>query len=132
MASRNDLLDAIEHETGDGKVADGVLERLQQLLAADPALIEQLAPGMLLSRRAMTPKERGALAIPVMNAARKQYREEMIAALAPVIANTRRLKADASVQELVIALNATSYGPAKTRRTWTYVDVKRLLKEIDR
>lgn len=106
------------------------LEVVKQALAADPTLIERLAPGMTLIRRPMTPKERGAAAIPAMNAARRKYHEEMIAALVPVIANVRRLKSDASGHEIAIELNKTNYGPAKYRKEWTYVDVRRLLKEL--
>lgn len=103
---------------------------VKSALAADPTLIDHIAPGMVLVRRPMTPKERGAAAIPAMNAARRKYHEEMKTALLPVIVNVRRLKADANGHEIAIELNKTDYGPAKYRKEWTYVDVRRLLKEL--
>ena len=111
--------------------AGHAVDLIKRLLAIDPTLIEDLAPGMKLVRRPMTPKERGATAVPAMNAARKAYHQEMMAALIPVIHNVRRLKPDANGHEIAIALNRTTYGPSKSRKEWTYADVRRLLKEIN-
>lgn len=110
--------------------AEHAVELIKSLLAIDPTLIEDLAPGMRLARRPMTAKERGAMAIPAMNAARRAYREEMKAAVTPVIHDVRRLKADANGHEIAIALNKTAYGPSKTRKEWIFADVRRLLKEL--
>jgi len=111
--------------------AEHAVDLIKDLLAIDPTLIEDLAPGMMLLRRPMTAKERGALAIPAMNAAKRAYHEEMLRALTPVVLNIRRLKTDANGHEIAIALNETAYGPSKSRKTWTYADVRRLLKELN-
>ncbi|WLR90931.1 hypothetical protein [Shinella zoogloeoides] len=135
MSSSTRLKEAIRQEISFDRPdvqsgAEHAVELIKSLLAIDPTLIEDLAPGMRLVRRPMTAKERGRMAIPAMNAARRAYHEEMVLALAPVVGDVRRLKPDANGHEIAIELNRTAYGPSKTRKEWTYADVRRLLKEL--
>lgn len=134
MSSSTNLELALEKEMAEVGMVEGspsiFIQWFRKHLTADPALIEELVPGMMLVRKPMTPKERATMAIPAMNTARKVYHEEMVAALAPVISDIRRLKADANGHEIAITLNTTAYGPSKSRKEWTYADVRRLLKEL--
>ena len=103
----------------------------RQHLSADPALIEALLPGYTLTKRPMTPKERGLIAVPAMNATRRKNRQATLSAALPVVTRARQLKPDADGHEIARELNRAGIPPSTKRTEWTYIDVRRLMKELN-
>lgn len=132
MQSDTELAKLIKAQRPDlSQGVDELVGIIQAALAANPALIKDLMPNMVLSRRPMTPIERAKTAVPAMNTAKSAYRKELINAVAPIVHDLRRSKPNASGHEIAKALNQTFHCPSKSRGYWTYVDVRRLTKELN-
>ena len=128
-ASIEEALAEAQPPSPDELTPSTIVAILREHLAAHPESIEELAPGMKLVPRPLTPKERARSAVPAMNAARRRYHDERLKIVGDIIRRLVRENPAISKGEIAAVLRKTDHTPSTKRTQWRASDVARIIKE---
>lgn len=120
----------LEQQLKTSASTDDLIRAMREFFAACPENLAALLPNMIATRRPMTPKERGQIALAAANTKKRELRASRLEHIIPVIRRLQRSNPAISIREIGARLDEMAIAPVRSKH-WTPRSVMLVLKEID-